>query len=337
VGGGLAGLSLGIALRRESVPVTLWEAGHYPRHRVCGEFINGDGQDVLERLGLRDAVVAAGGLAGRTAAFFTEEEASPIRSLARTALCVSRFTLDALLADIFRKCGGELREGHAWRDAACGEGVVRASGRRKAGQENGYRWFGLKVHAQNVALKADLEMHVAPNGYVGLCRVDKAVNVCGLFRRPVHGANPFRSWKEMLRGAAGSFLHERLAGAIFEEGSFCSVAGLDLKPRRGAGREECCVGDALTMIAPVTGNGMSMAFESAAMALSPLCAYSRGELSWAQAQQTVARRCDETFARRLIWARVLQWMMFTRCLRNTFGVLALRSHSVWRTMFERTR
>jgi 2-polyprenyl-6-methoxyphenol hydroxylase-like FAD-dependent oxidoreductase len=44
VGGGLAGLTLGIGLRRRGVPAALWEAGHYPRHRVCGEFICGRGQ-----------------------------------------------------------------------------------------------------------------------------------------------------------------------------------------------------------------------------------------------------------------------------------------------------
>ena len=51
VGGGLAGLTLGIGLRQQGIPVTVWEAGHYPRHRVCGEFISGRGQDVLARLG----------------------------------------------------------------------------------------------------------------------------------------------------------------------------------------------------------------------------------------------------------------------------------------------
>ena len=40
-GGGLAGLSLAIALRRHGVDVTVYEAGNYPRHRVCGEFISG--------------------------------------------------------------------------------------------------------------------------------------------------------------------------------------------------------------------------------------------------------------------------------------------------------
>ena len=56
VGGGLAGLTLGIGLRRRGVPVTVWEAGHYPRHRVCGEFISGRGQETLSRLGLREVI-----------------------------------------------------------------------------------------------------------------------------------------------------------------------------------------------------------------------------------------------------------------------------------------
>ena len=49
VGGGLAGLSLGVALRREGVPVTLFEAGDYPRHRVCGEFIAGLAETTANR------------------------------------------------------------------------------------------------------------------------------------------------------------------------------------------------------------------------------------------------------------------------------------------------
>ena len=41
VGGGLAGLSLGIGLRRAGVSTEIFEAGDYPRHRVCGEFVTG--------------------------------------------------------------------------------------------------------------------------------------------------------------------------------------------------------------------------------------------------------------------------------------------------------
>jgi 2-polyprenyl-6-methoxyphenol hydroxylase-like FAD-dependent oxidoreductase len=71
VGGGLAGLTLGIGLRQRDVPVTLYEAGHYPRHRVCGEFISGRGQQSLVRLGLADWITRHGAVPARTDAFFT--------------------------------------------------------------------------------------------------------------------------------------------------------------------------------------------------------------------------------------------------------------------------
>src|SRR5207302_11480062 len=110
--------------------------------------------------------------------------------------------------------------------------------------------------------------------------------------------------------------------AIFDENSFCSVAGLSLRPQRASAHAECCLGDALTMIPPVTGNGMSMAFEAAELAIEPMAAYSQGEISWALARQTVAGSCDKLFRRRLSWARWLEWMMFTPVLRGGMGCLA---------------
>src|SRR5947208_2116234 len=61
VGGGLAGLTLGIGLRRQGIPVTIWERGQYPRHRVCGEFSGGRGQGVWQWWGLRERSLEGGG------------------------------------------------------------------------------------------------------------------------------------------------------------------------------------------------------------------------------------------------------------------------------------
>lgn len=99
VGGGLAGLTLGIGLRRENIPVTIWEAGKYPRHRVCGEFISGRGLETLARLGLMDAVRQAGARPATTAAFFSGRKTFPGHELPEPAWCLSRFALDALLAE----------------------------------------------------------------------------------------------------------------------------------------------------------------------------------------------------------------------------------------------
>jgi len=216
--------------------------------------------------------------------------------------------------------------------------LVRATGRRSQPTENGWRWFGLKAHARGVELRADLEMHVSANSYVGVGLTSGgAVNVCGLFRRRAGDAIAAAAGLDVLRGQPGTRLHALLANAVFDEKSFCSVAGLTLRPRRAAEHNECGIGDAVTMIPPVTGNGMSMSFESAEMAMEPLTNYSLGKISWAEARQSVARDCDSTFARRLAWARFLQWLMFNVAPSPLFGSLALRSDRLWQMMFARTR
>ena len=334
IGGGLAGLTLGIGLRQRDVPVAVIEAGRYPRHRVCGEFISGSGPAVLERLGLLSSFDNVGAFRARTVAFIAGRNHSPTRTLPSPALCLSRLKMDALLATEFQKLGGELRDDTRWPQSTLGEGSVRASGRHAQPTESGWRWFGLKMHVRGIQLTADLEMHLSKAGYVGVNRIDgDEINVCGLFR-----AQPGQSaQKDWLRGAAHPTLAERLAPAEFDEASFCSVAGLSLKPQHAADKNEVCIGDALTMIPPVTGNGMSMAFESAEIAIAPLTDYSRGAATWTQTQQTIARECDLRFTQRLTWAAFLQRLMFSPLLRSPLGAIALRSDWLWRIMFAKTR
>jgi flavin-dependent dehydrogenase len=337
VGGGLAGLTLGIGLRQRGVPVTVWEAGRYPRHRVCGEFISGGGRASLARLGLLEGLQKAGVGSAENAAFFAGKGMVAARPLPEAALCVSRFVLDGWLAREFQRLGGELRLDARWR-GEFGTGIVRANGRRAEPVTDGWRLFGLKVHARGVALAADLEMHFVPSGYVGLCRLaDGEVNICGLFRSKSVVPDLAQRWRDWLGGPAASVLHSRVAEARFDENSFCSVAGLCLRPECATQRNECCVGDALTMIPPVTGNGMSMAFESAELAIEPLAEFSCGQLAWDGARHEIATRCVTRFAPRLRWAAWVQRALFQPTARAALMFLAARSEWFWRGIFGRTR
>ncbi|HTB85097.1 MAG TPA: hypothetical protein VK742_15690 [Candidatus Sulfotelmatobacter sp.] len=337
VGGGLAGLTLGIALRQKQIPVTIHEAGNYPRHRVCGEFISGRGQATLARLGLRELLDQAGAVPAQTAAFFSATKATAPRPLPSAAICLSRFTLDAALAKKFRELGGQLLTGSRFA-GDFDEGTVRAMGRRTGAGETGPRWFGLKLHARNVALAADLEMHFSPRGYVGLCQIgDGTVNVCGLFRQRAGENGNAKNGRTLLRGQPGSPLFQRLAEAEFDEDSACAVAGISLQPQPAGARAGICVGDAITMIPPVTGNGMSMAFESAELAVAPLAAWSGGEISWPEARKKIAQDCDAAFTRRLAWAKWLQKIILTPALQTPLAMLTNRSDWFWRMAFERTR
>jgi menaquinone-9 beta-reductase len=338
VGGGLAGLTLGIALRRRGIPVTLWEAGTYPRHRVCGEFISGRGQTFLEQLGLGNKLIEAGACLARTVALFSGTAASRSIRLPEPALCLSRFRLDALLADKFRIMGGDLRLKTRWRESLSHEGVVRATGRKVAPCGEDWRWIGLKVHARAVSLATDLELHFSSNAYVGLCRLaDGEVNICGLFRTRTPLPDLMRRWPQLLRGPTDSQLAERLAGAVYDSDSFCSVAGLsfEISPAKPSG--ECAIGDALVLIPPVTGNGMSLALESAELATKPIYEFSRGELSWTQTQREIERECNQRFSTRLKWAARLHRLLFLPPLRTLAGLVLIQSPRYFQKIFALTR
>jgi menaquinone-9 beta-reductase len=337
-GGGLAGLTLGIALRQRNVPVTIFEAGRYPRHRVCGEFISGHGLDVLRDLNLDSLFLEAGAVLARTASFHSPFVHGRPRALPRPALCLSRHVMDALLASRFQQLGGTLHQQHRVDPTVNAPGVVQATGRRPHLNRAGRRWIGLKVHAHDVPLDADLEMHIRRDGYVGLCKLGAGkVNVCGLFA--VRGPLPTLAsqWPELLVGPAPSPIQERLHRARFLDDTFRAVTGLNLRPATKTPDAACRVGDALTMIPPITGNGMSMAFESASWAVDPLLAYSRGSLPWNRARGEVAQRCRQGFARRLRWATWLQSILICPATRDIALILADQIDWIWRALYRQTR
>lgn len=306
VGGGLAGLTLGLRLRRLGVPVELYESGSYPRHRVCGEYLSGRGQDLLRSLLPAETLTRAGARTSAGLRVFRGSRAMAGRTLPRPALCLSRHRLDDLLAREFSSAGGRLHL-QTRQGPASGEGWVTATGRQPAVREEGWRWIGLKAHALDLPTNHDLEMHLTPHGYVGLCAVeDNRINVCGLFRTRETIPDLARRWREWLGGAPGSALHRRLHGARWDEDSFSSVSALSLHPRRAAEQSGIRVGDALTMIPPLTGNGMSMAIEGAHVSAGLLVEWSRGKLDWASCSGRVARTLDQAFSSRLRWARWLQ-------------------------------
>ena len=306
VGGGLAGLTLGLRLRQLDVPVELYEAGSYPRHRVCGEYLSGRGRDFLSSLVPEEALEKAGARYSSGLQVYRGKHRLPGRTLPRPALCLSRHRLDQLLADHFHSQGGRLHL-QTRQTPATGEGCVAATGRQPAVREEGWRWIGLKAHALDLSLGEDLEMHLTPHGYVGLCAVEEnRVNVCGLFRTKETVPNLARRWRDWLGGEPASALHRRLQDVRWDESSFSSISAISLRPRRATEQPGLRVGDALTMIPPLTGNGMSMAVEGAFMSAGWLADWSRGKIDWASCSKRIAATLDDNFSSRLRWARLLQ-------------------------------
>lgn len=299
VGGGLAGLSLGTALCRGGVPVTVFEAGDYPRHRVCGEFITGLTSPTIARLGL--APLLADALQHHEVAWFMRDQPARVQRLPSPALGLSRYALDARLATAFTAAGGVLLSHTRLTDTATPPGRVFATGRRRSRSN----WLGLKIHALGLTLDRELELHLGDQAYVGLSRVEAGrVNICGLFRRRELCAKGPDLILGYLQAAGLKMLADRLAAAELDPASFCAVAAVGFD-RRVAASDRVQLGDACAMIPPFTGNGMAMAFQSAEAVLDPLLAYARGDSTWAVARRDIDSGLRRRFRLRLASAALL--------------------------------
>ena len=318
-GGGLTGLSLAIALRKNGVSVALHEAGSYPRHRVCGEFISGVSRETLETLGIAETLADAH--LHRSVTWFSRDTLLRENTLPTPALALSRHLLDDRLQKIATSLGVEIPPGSRRKMNPGQPGEVWTAGRKPAKGE----WIGLKAHIRGISTTAHLEMHSGPRGYLGITPVEDGWhNACGLFRIDKSiTARHADLLPAYLMENGNTELARRIAAAEWREGSFTAVAGFALglqAPTPGL----LSLGDSHAIIPPFTGNGMTMAFQSAETALPHLIAYANNTLTWPEACEAIQRQLAKRFTKRLTSAKLLHPLLFHTLTRPLLKHTPLR-------------
>jgi len=334
IGGGLAGLGLGLGLRRAGAPVVVHEAGTYPRHRVCGEFISGLSGAEAAALGLEDLLAAAP--RHRETAWFRGGREILRAAVPEPAIAISRHELDAAMARRLVELGGQLRCGErvaapGTRGSAAGAGAdgwVAAHGRRR--RVDG-RWLGLKAHFSGLPLTAPLEMHLGRGGYAGLTSLGGGlVNVCALLPAgPVRAADKSSQLPDRLHAIGLGALASRVRAARGDGASVTGVTHFELGWQRSGGGGEppappgpLVLGDGAAIIPPFTGHGMAMALQSAVTAMPFLLAWSRAETSWELARAGATAALHRRFAPRLRWACALHPLILDRSGQAAMAGLA---------------
>ncbi len=331
VGGGLSGLSLGIALRNRNVPVALHEALSYPRHRVCGEFISGVSQQTLESLGIADLMQQCE--RHDLVSWWNGATLMGHYRLPTAAYAISRYRLDALLCDRLRALGGEVIESNR-QQFTDKEGMVWAAGRRPAKGQ----WLGLKMHVRGLQMSAGLEMHLGNHGYAGLARVEDGwVNLCGLFQiQSDNHAKHEELLLEYLHRCGLADLAEKIESCEWRANSFHATAGFRLghqqMPTTMLG-----IGDSASIIPPFTGNGMSMALEAAEMAVSPLEQYANDQQTWQQTWRSVQQLQQRRFRRRLTFSQWFHRLILAPSFRAPLEILSNNHLLPFRFLYSLTR
>lgn len=343
VGAGPAGSAAAAALAQQGWDVLLLERDEFPRHKVCGEFLSPEAQATLQALDLQDAVATTAPVLLTAATVTTQRGQTVEMALPGQAWGVSRFALDATLADAAQSKGVELWTGATvktftqsddhyvvhWQDRLQVEETPRparvstralmiACGRHSALGLPPYStphtrplFVGVKCHYAELAMPAQTELFFFPGGYAGVNPVEGGrVNLCLLLSYPAF-KRAGRSAPTTLAavGAWNPALGRRLVGGRALAGTITTVAPVDTGNPAAPWAGVPCLGDAAVMLPPLCGDGMAMALRSAELCVPLADAFLRGQMTldaWAAAYQ---KRWHAEFDQRVRTGRWLQRML----------------------------
>ena len=248
LGGGPAGSSAALAALSNGASVELIEKSQLPRHKVCGEFLSPEIQQVLERIGVWDGFCEQrpARIARMVLQFGTRNVSA---KLPEPAYGLSRFRFDSLLFD------AAVRRGAVWTKGSrsSGKPLIEATGRITAA-ERGKRLFGFKAHFSGPIGDA-VELFFFRDCYVGLNTVENGItNVCGL--GPERELKKFGFDIDALANSCPA-LRERIS-PLRREMKWLHVGPLVFRNGLGDSFEQGTYpcGDALSFVDPFTGSGL---------------------------------------------------------------------------------
>jgi flavin-dependent dehydrogenase len=338
VGGGLAGLTAAIHLRKENYKVAVFESKQYPHHKVCGEYISNEVIPYLEFLG-----VTLPPTCQLNELLLSTKSGKALRAkLPLGGLGISRYTFDNLLYHraldmgvIVHNCSvtsityenDRFKVGVDTGTEYCGKFVIGAYGKRGALDKDLQRnfiqkkspWLGVKAHYKLDSFPNNVvAIHNFKGGYGGLSKTENgAVNFCYLvsydsfkkekdiksFNQNVIARNPYLH----------NFLHK--AEMIFEQP--LSIGQISFHRKKPVEQHILMCGDTAGLIHPLCGNGMAMAIHSAKIASESIHSYFKNGLGDRSGlERDYEAQWEHMFAKRLWMGRQLQGALLSPKLSN---------------------
>jgi flavin-dependent dehydrogenase len=306
IGAGPAGSAVSILLAQQQYKVLLLEKSHFPRQKLCGEFITPECLTVFDRLGVRERMIEAGARLISHWKLFAPDGRGlevPMKWIADGhphAFGLSRARMDTVMLARAREVGVDVREGFTVSSRLRHEGpltivegsvghsesfsarvVIDASGRQSVFQtaaaaesearemraSGAPRLFGCKVHLREIPELSDLgELFFFKDGYGGMSNIEE--DRTNLC---------FLTNESVLREAKGDreklldlTMRSNPAGRRRLEHAVMAGDWLGTGPivygRKKTHGDVLTIGDASAFIDPFTGSGILLALKSGELA-----------------------------------------------------------------------
>lgn len=331
IGGGVAGLALSILLARSGKRVILFEKETYPFHKVCGEYISNESIPFLESLGLD----------------LKEQELPQISDLLLSSPSgisikrpldiggtgLSRYKMDLQLYHLAISSGATVLSGTKVKQVqfkdnlfcvSAGDQQITALtvagaygknsnldtqlGRNYKAKHDKDLFIAVKHHIRAAFDKSSVEIHNFKGGYCGLSAIEEdKINMSYISKASnlkMHGSIAAMEKNVLsLNPHLKKYFNE--AEFVFEKP--LTISHLYFQIKEPVTDHLLMLGDAAGNIAPLSGNGMSMAFQSSKLAQQAILSYLNGGLSLVNMEQQYAAAYSKAFSGRIRTARYINY------------------------------
>ncbi|GAB6930441.1 NAD(P)/FAD-dependent oxidoreductase [Paenibacillus sp. JCM 10914] len=349
IGAGIAGTSSALQLARAGHRTLLLDRQQFPRHKTCGEFMSPETREMLEYLDIylldnevkpstmdhAKIIMPSGG-----------EIAAPLPG---PAYGISRFELDRLLHEQATAAGVQIATRTAVTDIKQlgdqsyevitqqqgkpvhyrAKAVIGAYGTKKPRgipytqeERDDTVYVGVKSHFQGIMVPSRVELYFCDGGYVGISPIeDGKVNVAALLALDVVQGSG-KSVPDILEAATRSnmSLRKRMEAGTPVPGTQVSIAPLRLSDTPNPWSDYPHIGDAMMMLPPLCGDGMSIALRSSLLCSHWTDRYLLGEIGYTEWQEGYSNAANQTFTQLLKRARRIQKLAFAKTNRFYPGI-----------------
>ncbi|HVT83865.1 MAG TPA: FAD-dependent monooxygenase [Chitinophagaceae bacterium] len=342
-GGGLAGLSLSILCNKAGYNSIVIEKEKYPFHKVCGEYISFESWGFLEELGVP---LSEMNLPAIRKLLVTAPNGKYLEhNLPLGGFGISRYKLDALLASVAEKRGAIILENTKVLDihfanelfsiqipgnnvhcrTAIGAFGKRSTmdvlWKRKFIQKNRGRlqnYIGVKYHIKMDWPDDLIALHNFKNGYCGISKIeDQKCCLCYLTTASNlrHCGNDIKQMEEVIL-QQNPFLKKIFFDSSFLFDKPATIAQISFAAKTQVENHVLLAGDAAGMIAPLCGNGMSMALHSSRILFPVIRSFLEGKISRKQLEMEYQQQWKKIFSKRLSTGRAIQRFFGSPLLSN---------------------
>lgn len=349
IGGGPSGSSAASYLARAGFKVVLFEMKNFPRNTVCGEFLSGEIQDILHELGIYDQFMELGPNPIENFSLVFENRKKISSELGFTAFGLQRSYFDNLLLDTARNLGTTVlqpakvneikKEGDAFKITYSYKNVdkfvfvdkvIAAYGRQNFLDKKLTRSFtdettklnGIKFQVESSLLndpdKGTIKIYTANNIYCGINAVDNdLVTICFLENRSSYENSPRQHLRDLLD--SNKEFRDIFKPAFYDtidEVVIYGCGNIYFGGRHLIENGIYMIGDSAGVIAPLSGEGISMALQSGKLIAEILIQQRDKHLNEDLTRRAFEKNWKKLFRRRLITAKIIQQILLRNGIRQ---------------------